>query len=47
MLFAPAADCSTVERARYHATTDTGLIRCAKADRQHNQGELSVSLDDV
>lgn len=39
MLFGPSIDCSTVEPAPYHATTDAGLTRCAKAAWQRHRGE--------
>src|SRR6478752_2183597 len=30
MVAAPNVECSTVERGRYHASTDSGLRRCAR-----------------
>jgi hypothetical protein len=47
MMYTPSVDCSTVEPAPYHATTDTGLMRCAKRQWQRDPGLLSVTLDGV
>ena len=41
----PSYDCSTVERAPFHATSDAGLIRCARADWQSAPGFETVTLD--
>jgi hypothetical protein len=47
MLFAPGARCSTVDRAPFHATTDTGLMRCAKRQWKRYTGAETVTLDGV
>jgi hypothetical protein len=47
IIFAPSVDCSTVEKAPFHATTDAGLQRCARAWWRGHQGEESVTLDGV
>jgi hypothetical protein len=47
MFYTPSYDCSTVERAPFHATTNAGLRRCAKAWWQYRQGFLRLTLDGV
>jgi hypothetical protein len=47
MFTGPDVDCSTVEPAPYHATTDAGLMRCAKANWEHDPGWATMTLDGV
>jgi hypothetical protein len=47
MLVGPVVDCSTVEPAPYHATTDAGLRRCARARWRRNMGQEKLTLDGV
>lgn len=47
MIDGPGVECSTVERAPYHATTDAGLKGCARSWwRKHHGGE-DLRLDGV
>jgi hypothetical protein len=40
MFFVPSVECSTVEAAPFHATTDAGLVRCVRRYwREHHGGE--------
>ena len=41
----PDIDCSTIERSPFHATTNAGLRRCAKAWWDRHTGGLNVILD--
>jgi hypothetical protein len=41
----PSNYCSTVDRAPFHATSDAGLIRCARAAWQSEPGFETVTLD--
>jgi hypothetical protein len=41
----PSIDCSTIERAPFHATTDTGLVRCAQRDWHAVAPEGGLTLD--
>ena len=47
MLDSPSIECSTVEAPPFHAMTDAGLMRCAKAYWQRHQGTETVTLDGV
>ena len=41
----PGAECSTIEPAPFHATTNAGLTRCARRWRQARRGRLELTLD--
>ncbi len=45
VLFTPGDDCSTAELAPYHATTNTGLERCAKKVWESRHFYVELSLD--
>jgi hypothetical protein len=45
MLFTPSVDCSTAEPTPFHASTNVGLMRCAKRQWQRLFNGESVTLD--
>jgi hypothetical protein len=45
LLAAPGIDCSTAERAPFHATTDVGLLRCARNLWRSAPPRYSFTLD--
>jgi hypothetical protein len=47
MLYTPSTECSTVEPAPFHATTNAGLMRCANRLWRHGPGWLTLTLDGV
>jgi hypothetical protein len=44
-IFTPSIDCSTVEHSPFHAATDAGLVRCARALWRRNTGFMDLTLD--
>jgi hypothetical protein len=47
MLYTPITECSTVEPPPFHATTNAGLMRCAKRLWERGPGWLTLTLDGV
>jgi hypothetical protein len=45
MVFVPSVECSTVEAAPFHATTDAGLKRCARRYWMQHRGGGELTLD--
>lgn len=47
MLSTPSIDCSTLEPSPFHATTNVGLMRCAKRLWKRYEGPETVTRDGV
>jgi hypothetical protein len=45
MTYGPFDECSTIEPAPFHATTNAGLIHCARREWRTEHGGLSLTLD--
>jgi hypothetical protein len=45
MTYGPGFECSTIEPAPFHATTNAGLTRCARRLWQKHGGRLGLKLD--